>query len=62
MILVNDNWEQVKDIQDGLQIIEKNLGKEFTEKFVSNLLDRLESNNTMVRNKLKRELYKYIGI
>lgn len=49
MILVNGNWEKIEDLQDCLQIIEQNLGKEFTEKFVSVLLKQVDIDNVMLR-------------
>lgn len=41
MILINDNWEKVETIEDGLQIIKENLGKEFSETFACIILDTL---------------------
>ena len=60
MILINNNWEQVEDVQDGLKIIEDNLGKEFAQKFVSILLSNFDT-DIYHRNKFKNLLYKYIG-
>ena len=61
MILINNNWEQVKDISDGLKIIEDNIGKEFTQKFVSVLIDNVYNDKIYIRNKIRSLLYKYIG-
>lgn len=61
MILVNDNWEQLNNLSDGLKIIEDNLGREFAEKFVDILIDDLIDNISIYDETMKL-LYKYIGI
>lgn len=32
MIMINGNWEQVKDLSDVLRIVSKNIGSEFAQK------------------------------
>lgn len=32
MIMINGNWEQVKDLSDVLRIISENIGSEFAQK------------------------------
>jgi len=32
MILINNNWEQVKDLSDVVRIIKENIGDEFAQK------------------------------
>lgn len=32
MIMINGNWEQVKDLSDVLRIVSKNIGDEFVQK------------------------------
>ena len=59
MILVNGNWEKIEDVEEALQIIEDNLGKEFTEKFVSILLSEVDAYDRIPSRVINR-LYKYI--
>lgn len=32
MIMINGNWEQIKDLSDVLRIVSENIGSEFTQK------------------------------
>ena len=32
MIMINGNWEQVKDLSDILRIVSENIGSEFAQK------------------------------
>lgn len=32
MIMINENWEQVKDLSDVLRIVSENIGSEFAQK------------------------------
>lgn len=32
MIMINGNWEQVKDLSDVLRIVSENIGNEFAQK------------------------------
>ena len=32
MIMINGNWEQVKDLSDVLRIVSENIGSEFAQK------------------------------
>lgn len=32
MIMINGNWEQIKDLSDVLRIISENIGSEFAQK------------------------------
>lgn len=32
MIIINGNWEQVKDLSDILRIVSENIGSEFAQK------------------------------
>ena len=32
MIMINENWEQVKDLSDVLRIVSENIGNEFSQK------------------------------
>lgn len=32
MIMINGNWEQVKDLSDILRIVSENIGNEFSQK------------------------------
>lgn len=32
MIMINENWEQVKDLSDVLRIVSENIGDEFAQK------------------------------
>lgn len=32
MIMINGNWEQVKDLSDVLRIVSENIGDEFAQK------------------------------
>lgn len=32
MIMINGNWEQIKDLSDVLRIVSENIGDEFTQK------------------------------
>lgn len=32
MIMINENWEQVKDLSDVLRIVSENIGNEFAQK------------------------------
>lgn len=62
MIVVNGNWEQIKETEDGIKLIEENMGKEFTQKFVSVLLHEIDGYESHTkREKVINNLYKYIG-
>lgn len=60
MILINGEWEQMTNLQDGIKIIEENLGKEFAQKFVYIMLDSVNTNN-YVPCRVINQLYRYIG-
>ena len=36
MIMINGNWEQIKDLSDVLRIVSENIGSEFTQKVEEN--------------------------
>jgi hypothetical protein len=41
MIMINGNWEQVKDLSDVLRIVSENIGEEFAQK-VEEILENYE--------------------
>lgn len=41
MIMINRNWEQVKDLSDVLRIVSENIGEEFAQK-VEEILENYE--------------------
>ena len=51
IILINDNWEQVKDLSDVVRIVEENIGFEFArevEKICGEPSEDLEEENLML--------------
>ena len=40
MIMINENWEQVKDLSNVLRIVSENIGSEFAQKVEE--IDKLE--------------------
>lgn len=42
MIMINGNWEQVKDLSDILRIISENIGDEFAQKVEEVFQDNME--------------------
>lgn len=44
MIMINGNWEQVKDLSDVSRIVSENIGSEFAQK--------VEEQNLMLTNKI----------
>lgn len=41
MIMINGNWESVKDLSDVLRIVSENIGEEFAQK-VEEILENYE--------------------
>lgn len=41
MIMISENWEQVKDLSDVLRIVSENIGNEFAQK-VEEILEDYE--------------------
>jgi len=41
MIMINENWEQAKDLSDVLRIVSENIGSEFAQK-VEEILEDYE--------------------
>lgn len=42
MIMINGNWEQVKDLSDVLRIVSENIGNEFAQKVEEIVEDNYE--------------------
>lgn len=62
MIMINGNWEQVKDLSDILRIVSENIGDEFTRKVeeifqvYKDKIEKLE--NDIIELRLKRNYLK----
>ena len=55
MIMINGNWEQVKDLSDIIRIVNENIGYEFAQKveeICGEPSEELEEQNFMLQNKL----------
>ncbi len=56
MIMINGNWEQVKDLSDILRIVSENIGDEFAQK-VEEICGEpsieLEEENFLLQNKIE---------
>ena len=55
IILINDNWEQVKDLSDIVRIVEENIGFEFArevERICGEPSADLEEDNLILSNKI----------
>lgn len=56
MIMINGNWEQVKDISDVIRIVSENIGCEFVQK-VEEICGEpsieLEEENLLLQNKIE---------
>ena len=65
MIMINGNWEQVKDLSDVLRIVSENIGSEFAQK-VEEICGEpsleLEEQNFMLTNEIDNlnDRHKYI--
>lgn len=54
MIMINENWEQVKDLSDIVRIVKENIGDEFAQKLEEICGEPTEEINTAFR-KLESE-------
>lgn len=55
IVLINNNWEQIKDLSDIVRIVEENIGYEFAkevERICGEPSADLEEENLMLENKI----------
>lgn len=56
MIMINGNWEQIKDLSDIIRITSENIGSEFAQKveeICGEPISELEEQNFMLENRIK---------
>lgn len=50
MIMINGNWEQIKDLSDVLRIVSENIGNEFAQKVEVIFKEKLNENNEKIKD------------
>ena len=58
MVMINGNWEQIKDLSDVLRIVSENIGDEFAQK-VEEIFNEKEQKFTRDLQDIRSDLKEY---